>query len=141
MNITKKIGSGRRGEGQSGYPRGVPLRTARTCALSLGALDASAEVTQLFIDALVATVDLLHIADCGDAISSERGQHQGHPGANIRAADMLAHQTARANHHSAMRVTEDNLSAHCDQTVDKIEAAFIHLFVQNHRPLRLGSRD
>src|SRR3954469_12638099 len=77
--------------------------------LSLGALDASAEVTQLFIDALVATVDLLHIADCGDAISSERGQHQGHPGANIRAADMLAHQTARANHHGAMWVTEDNL--------------------------------
>jgi len=62
------------------YPKRLPLRDS---------LDLCAEAAELVVDALVAAVDLLDVADRRGALRAKGRQHQRHAGANVGAGDLL----------------------------------------------------
>src|SRR5215210_7838320 len=76
-------------------------------------------------DPLVAAIYLADIVDHAAALGAQRGNQQGHAGANVGAGQSLrlTIQLARAYHHRAMRVAQYNLCAHGDQPIYKEQPA------------------
>ena len=108
---------------------------------SIDTVDLGAEGAQLLVDLLVATVDLLNVADGGDAVGGEGGENEGHAGADVGAGDRLADQTAGTDDDGAMRVAEDDLRAHGDELVDEVETALVHLLMDDDGAFGLGGGD
>src|SRR5690349_21232858 len=84
--------------------------------------DACAERVQTLRDPLVAAVDLMDRMDDALSLRAERGQEQGHAGADVGAGDLRADEAVAADDDGAVRVAEDDARAHLDQFVGEEEA-------------------
>src|SRR5512143_2961705 len=79
--------------------------------------DVRAERLQLFLDMLVASIDLTDVADDALALCAQRGRDQSHARANVWAFQALAVQPAGTLHDAAVRVAQYNACTHADELV------------------------
>src|SRR5207342_1297675 len=110
----------------------------RRLSSKIGPLDACAERTQSFVDALVAAVDLADVADRRSPLGAEGGDDHRHTSTDVRALETLPVERCRPRYDSSMRITEDDSRSHRDELVHEEEAALEHLLEDEHGSVRLG---
>src|SRR2546430_1290975 len=91
------------------------------------ALDLRAERLKALVDALIAAVDLADAADLRLPARAEGGDEHRHAGADVGALHALAVKPARAADDRAMRIAQQNPSAHRDELVDEEQSVLEHL--------------
>ena len=69
---------------------------------------------------------------------AERGEQQGHAGADVRAGHVGAVQRGGPVTSDAVRVALDDARAHLDQAVHEVHPALEHLLEEQHRALAPG---
>src|SRR5512134_1328005 len=89
-----------------------------------GPLDPGTQGAQLGVNLLVTAVDLPDVADGGFLGHGQGGQHERHPGANVRTLDLFAVELGGAGDDYAVGVAKDDLCAHRDQLVREIHATW-----------------
>src|SRR5213595_7329 len=73
--------------------------------------DPRADRIEPLLDPLVAAIDLMDVVDGALAFRAQRGEKQGHAGADIGAGDLRAVQAIAADDDGAVRVAEDDARA------------------------------
>src|SRR4051812_6896678 len=79
--------------------------------------DTSPQRIEPLLDPLVSAIDLMDVVDDALPFRAERGQEQGHAGADVGAGDLGALQASAADDDGAMRIAEDDPRPHRDQLV------------------------
>src|SRR5579859_6732631 len=103
--------------------------------------DPSAQWIQSLLDPLVSAIDLMNVVDHALALGAERGQQQGHSGADVGAGDVRAGESIPADDDGAMRITENDARTHGDQLVGEEEPRLEHLFENHDRSLGLRGQN
>ena len=115
-------------------------RCGRSISSDLLALDLCAWGAKFLIDAFVAAIDLSDVIYRRLPLSGEGSDEQRHTGADVGRFEPSAVELAFADDDDAMRVAEDDLSAHGDERIDEEHSAFEHLFEEDDGALALRCR-
>src|SRR5438876_2323810 len=76
--------------------------------------DPRADRVEPLLDPLVAAVDLMDVVDDALAFGAERGEQQGHAGADVGAGDLRAVQAVAADDDGPVRIAQNDARAHGD---------------------------
>src|SRR5215218_4214443 len=114
------------------------MPAARGPPASAGAFDVGPQGPQALVDALVAPVDLAHVADDRLAVGGEGGHQQGHAGADVGRLQPLPVQRGGAVDDHPVGVADDDPGPHADQLVHEHQAVLEHLLEDQHGPPGLG---
>src|SRR4030095_15059099 len=99
---------------QSPAPRAT---VAAPSPASAGTLDVGPQGPEALVDALVAAVDLAHIADDRLAVGGRGGEQQGHAGADVGRLEALPVQRGGAVDDHPVGVADDDPGPHADPLV------------------------
>src|SRR5260221_6904529 len=113
---------GRRAKGEGRLPLHPSSFALRPSLVVPFPSDPRSQCVQTLVDALVAAVDLVDVVNDALAFGAERGQEQGHAGADVGAGDLRAGETIAAHDDGAVRVAEDDTGTHLDQFVGEEQA-------------------
>ena len=111
---------------------------------SVFTMDRRSKSTQASVDVLIAAVDLVDVADAAGAFGRHCGEQHGYAGSDVGAEHIVGAKgeaVVKTDHYSSVWIAEHDLGTHVDEIVDKEEAAFKHLLVDQHRTAALGGGD
>src|SRR4029453_7385291 len=78
---------------EADFSKVLEVELVRGC---LGALDVDAQTAQVGLEARIAAVDVVHVADLGDPVGAQAGDGQARPGADVRGGHRGAGQALLA---------------------------------------------